>query len=227
VLDVIVLDTQSPCFLEKFNFKEMISNSYLMGVVQAVEVAADRDFDSLYSRKSSGFFVDKGSASSIISYLLRPYENGYWELKASWKYSSLLTNYLLDEVGILKEFEDEIGERKLSPNGLIRKLSEGDREALVSVSARLSSINRLFQKNLISKGDSGKGVELAPEDEPWMKEIDFSVFSDKFKDAVNIFSSEIYFDGFRSLIDANGLFRLKSGVVSVLSGPSRLLKYSP
>lgn len=127
-----------------------------------------------------------------------------------WNHTSPFSLYLLEKMETLEEL-DSI--KPLLPSSLqARKLSEKKREELLRITSRVTSVNRLFRA--AAQDEAGEEISKFPELDMWMANIDLEEFRKRFKDAYNLFASEIYFDGFASPVRPLTLFQIKSGAVS-------------
>lgn len=187
----------------------MLSNAQIQRLIKSVELTSERDNDSSSLRKVNSPVIDINSSAPIISYLKNPYENGYWELKATWNHLSPFSCYLLEKADTLAEL-NSLAPLPPSPT-LARKLSEAKREELLRITSRISSVHRLFRTAVIV--GLGGAVPRLPESDAWIASVDFNEFRDKFKEAYDIFAGQIYFDGFLSATRPLTLFQIKSGAV--------------
>ncbi|WP_175953240.1 hypothetical protein [Burkholderia sp. BCC0405] len=194
-----------------------MTKNQLRMLVRAIENVSDRDADSGALRRRDSTSFDEAICSPILSYLVNPYEEGYWELKGAWDNSSPLSLYLMERLGTLSELEKNGETERFLPAVTARKLGEDSRAELLRLTNRLSPINVLF--SVMTKKKAGITVSNIPNIDAWIEKIDPVEFCDKFNSAVKIFEEKVLFDGFRSSVFPNRLFQIKNGLISFLQLP--------
>jgi hypothetical protein len=195
----------------------MLSDLKLQLLVRAAESLAEREAEPGSPRKSAAPPLDAALASPIVTYLLEPYETGYWELKAEWNPASRLAKYLLEKLGTTAELEKDGESGTFLPNTAARKLADEKRAELLRVTSRVSAINSLFRIAKLTEG--GNPPPKINELDAWISQIDLTDFRSKFSDAYTIFSEQIYFDGFISGFGVSRPYRTKAGFLTLLSAP--------
>lgn len=193
----------------------MITDENLVRLIRAVENSVSKDNGLNLTRQKSSR-IDSGLAEPTIQFLLDPYENGYWQLKARWNYLSEFSRYLFDETGfwdVLQEYED-LDYRYAAK--LTRSVGEEVKNDLLRMTSRISTSLTLF-KWLVR----GEGVAPSQYDvrDKWMEKIDFNNLKSRFENALSIYNAELYFDSIAAGVTAAGPFILKSGVVYFSEGP--------
>jgi|GEM_PF-3112147 hypothetical protein len=194
----------------------MLSDLRLARLIRAVETHVEREGDST-PRKSASRPLEKALAAPIVSYLLEPYEHGYWELRATWNPSAPFAKYLLEKLNTLTEIEKNSEPTFFSPTAVARKLTEDKRAELLRVSNRLSSINVLFQAAMRSAGGDNTGK--FPERDAWVERLDLTQIPETFPAAWKVFTERIYFEGFQTSFMAPKPRQIKAGLVTLLEGP--------
>src|SRR5262249_3926555 len=105
----------------------VIVDAKVARLAKAAEAHSERESESSVRRPQS-VPLEKSLSGAIVQYLLSPYENGFWELRASWNPASALAKYLLGKLGTLTDVEKEIDGTGFMPNATARKLSDEKRE---------------------------------------------------------------------------------------------------
>lgn len=179
---------------------------------------SERESESAIPRKVNHIPILSELSAPILSYLLAPYENGYWQLKASWNTSSKFSLYFLEKLGTLVEAEKEAEAEPFSPTAIVRKLPEDKRLELLRVTGRISPINLLF--TAIVRNAAGEGLPRISDYDKWIGGVNLDEVRRDFGDALKIFEEGIYFDGFQAGVGTR-LFRIKSGLISFLETPRK------
>eukprot|EP01031_Cornospumella_fuschlensis_P009454 gene9454-11606_t len=193
----------------------MLSDLKLQRLVRAAENLAEREAESGSPKRSTAPPLNATHAAPIVTYLLEPYETGYWELKAEWNPASRLAKYLLEKLGTTADLEKEAESVPFLATSLARKFTEDKRAELLRVTSRVSSINYLFK--LAKLDENGDPPPKIPDLDAWVKQIDLSDLRREFSDAYSIFSQQIYFDAFVHNFINNRPYRTKAGLLTLLS----------
>lgn len=195
----------------------MLTDLRLARLIRAAESQFERESESATPRKTAAVFLPKSLTTPIIDYLLEPYKQGFWELKASWNTNSPFAKYLIESLSTLSEISNEPDTPVFSPVSLARKLSEEKRSELLRVSNRLSSIKSLFHSaKLLMEGNK---LPKYSKYDSWIEKIDLTEIPAKFPDAFQIFAQKIYFDGFTASITDSKPYQLKTGLVMLIEAP--------
>ncbi|MGE5386411.1 MAG: hypothetical protein ACM3SV_11065 [Betaproteobacteria bacterium] len=194
----------------------MLSDINLQRLVRSAENLAEREVESGAPKKRAPLSLDKVLAAPIVAYLLEPYESGYWELKAEWNVTSPLAKYLLNKLDTTAEFEKESEASGLPPTAA-RRLSDEKRTELLRITNRISAVNELFRAAIVN--EDGESVPKVHEIYSWISKIDLADLRATFADAYAIFSQHIYFDGFAAGFSPSRPYRIKDGLLSLLSAP--------
>lgn len=181
--------------------------------MKAAETLSDREGESPMPSRPARTPLAPSEAEPIISYLLSPYETGYWELKANWETDSPLAIYLLEKLETLSE----IDESSFAPDAVARKLPEEKREELIRVTTRLSAIHALFRQ--ITKISFSESPEKPPTQDAWISRIDLLQLKKKFINAWTIYNEHIYFDSIQTRVIGSNPFRSKLGFAVHLEAP--------
>jgi len=192
--------------------------SLIAKIISSVDQISERDVE-IKSKSSivQGKWLDPIQVEPIVSYLLRPYEHGYWSFGGEWMSSAPIFLYLLDELGTLRELEN-IPESKV-PGFLARQLSVAKRMELIHVTSRLSALHFLF---LAAKRDAeGDDLSVIHDRYSWIKRINLSRFREKFSSAYEIFESLVYYPGYKAGVGENNRLIIgANGLVNYSSYPS-------
>lgn len=156
-------------------------------------------------------------AAPFLNYLLEPYEHGYWSLTGRWKYGAPLAQYLAHELSTFEELDKQPDEKRSWPAlTLARSLSEEKRAQAVRISARVCAIMRLFSAAL----DDEKGTPprfFAQDD--WIGGVDLKKLRVSFKDAYEIFKTEIHLEASFTGDAGPDLVALPGGLVVLTEPP--------
>lgn len=164
--------------------------------------------------KSSKTF-SSAQAKPLLDYLLSPYENGYWELKAKWKKDSDFAKLILDKLGISDVLAAEgLGKEMIA----VKNLAEERRDHLLLVTSRISSVNALFRSIVLTQ--MGKESPRLAESDEWVKEIDGGLIQKKYEDAYKIFSTKIFYDSYLHSVGEKKIYAIQSGLVICMEGPN-------
>lgn len=195
----------------------MLSDLKLQRLVRAVEILVEREAELGPPRKSAAPPIDAALAAPIVTYLLEPYETGYWELKAEWNPASRIAKYLLEKLATTADLEKDGESGAFMPSAAARKLADEKRTELLRVTSRVSAINALFRTAKLTEG--GDAPPKLSERDSWIGNIDLAELRIEFADAYTIFSQHIYFEGFTSGFASSRPYRTKAGLLALLSAP--------
>lgn len=195
----------------------MLSDNNISSLIRIIETQSERDSEASTPRKPTTTPLPISFTSAIISYLLDPYEHGFWDFRADWNTSSPLSKYLIDKLDILSELDGTEKFGTVSIAFTSRKISEEKRAELLRVSNRLSAINALFQAAL-EKSVAGSYKKINERDN-WIEKINLSEIPEKFPDAWKVFTEQIYFEEFRPGIGGPGPYQIKAGLITLLEAP--------
>ncbi|SDX02925.1 hypothetical protein [Nitrosomonas oligotropha] len=194
----------------------MISDDLLLHIIKTAEVQAEREVGTSSRKRNFASSIDGALAEPFINYLLEPYENGYWELKAEWNSISPISEYLLNK---LKTLEDLGLDGKNLPSLYLtgKFLSDEKRNELLEVTHRVSAINALFK----AAWNSEHSVidKNADNNLKWISNIDLENLRTTFTNAYTAFSQHIYLDNFNPYWDTTTLSQTKEGALILLEGP--------
>ncbi len=195
----------------------MLSDLKLQRLVRAAENLAEREAESGLPRRSSTPPLDAVQAEPIVSYLLEPYETGYWELKAEWNPASRLAKYLLEKLETTADLEKDVEANGFMPSAAARKLVDEKRVELLRVTSRLSAINALFRAAKVT--EEGGELPRLSEIDSWIARIDLAKLRTDFAQAHEIFSQSIHFEGLQTGFVSSRPYRTKAGLLILLSAP--------
>lgn len=200
----------------------MIINEFrLKALVDAVEGCAEKIPEGKFRAKNTNSVLDSDFAEPIVRYLLSPYENGYWELKADWcvnsKFADFFLNELSDFFGLSEIIEEanSVGFDEL--DDIAKKMSEKQLEDFLKATTRLSPIFSIFRFYSLIK--SNRTPKKLNEQQRWLESIDFEVLFSEFPEACNIFDSEIYFNRFQPNVIFHRPIQTKSALLTFLEVP--------
>lgn len=196
----------------------MLPEQKISQLVKFIDTAFDSEVNSVKTQNATAKLIDHAHVKPIVDYILEPYGNGYWELKATWNNASPYAIYLLESLEIFSNLENKI---EVSPSTslsvIVDNLTDDEREVVLRVTNRLTSLHRLFL--MIAKVSSGEKIPTPPKFDSWTEQINLDELKIKFIDAWRIFEEKIYFDGFTGGVNASRILIIKTGIVSLLNTP--------
>lgn len=197
----------------------MFPEKKLAQIIKAAEALAERENGQGTPRVVTAN-VDEALAQPSIKYLLEPYQNGFWELRAPWNELSPFAQYLLSKADTLTELEQEPDSHVATALQLVRKLSEEKRRELLRITNRLSPLNTIFRA--LVRDALGQTAMKLPSSDEWISRLDLSEIRTRFASAVKVYEEQIYFDGITPSVVPNRPLRLKGGTVYYLDSPKDL-----
>jgi hypothetical protein len=156
--------------------------------------------------------------SSLIGYLNNPTSQGIWKLSTKWLFGK----------GISADVFTQLDSNKPKPLTKVREQIKQD--YLESVSKKIESITYTFKLLTILKdGEDEENITLDLDDPRYgydntneysstLQNLDRKKLLEKYRDAVDYFKSEIYFDGMETDV-SDGLFKIKKGSFIVERAP--------
>lgn len=194
----------------------MLTDLKLEHLIRAAETQSERNSESTVPRKAASQPLPNALVTPIVDYLLEPYQQGFWEFRATWNPSSLLAKYLIGTLSTLSEIGDE-PELPFLARVVARKMSEEKRFELLLVSNRLSTIHLLFQSAV--KYSEGQPQEKLDNIFAWIEKLDLAQIPAKFPKAWQVFTQKIYFEDFSKDFLPLQPYQLKTGLVTLLEAP--------
>lgn len=192
----------------------MIDRKKLTELIEIISNQTNFENNPKNQRRSEFYNINKQEIEEIKSYLIYPYENGYWELKGDWNPSSDYFVEVLNQTSTLSKLNFE----KKSPIESIAKNLDSEKcIELLSVTKRISSINTVFQAAIKKK--NGEKISEIPKRYEWIKKIDLDSIAEKFPDAYESFSNEINFEGMSSGVIQKTYHKNKSGILLNVIAP--------
>lgn len=195
----------------------MISTEKLVKLIELAEVSQNEP--SPNNGNSSKKIIDISLAQKSIDYLLEPYENGFWEIRANWNSSSPFAKHILRDLGTFNDFENEEELQNSSAETILQEMSEEKRFELIVITNRLSTLNHIFLR-IIQKKHGRKAKKLHPSF-VWISDIDNDAICENFASTIKIFEEKIYFEGMSAGVASDQGFQIKSGLVYFLEAPRK------
>lgn len=192
----------------------MIDKEKLIELVKAIESPYESENPLTKIRKNRKNKLNDNEIEKFTSYLLSPYENGYWELKSEWNFASKYSLEILSEVETLDTSKIDTG---ISPSAIIKNLGETKCEELLRITSRLSPVFSIFRA--ATEKQNGNTESKFSASDKWARKIDLDAFINKFPEAYNVFSEEIYFKDIEVSILPNIFHKNKSGITLYTSFP--------